>query len=475
MEYKRELSALTIGLALLAAPTAAQNWTVTVTSDGALESSDLNNAAVNSVTDPTAANLTVNCQTTSRCDDLQVELRQQSGFRQPLGRLTDTSTFLVPAGPLQGQVMDLAFDLGNRELGSFRVTAEPPPTVSVTSVPSPAVAVNTTTGTAAANNNSNLPTFAEMITASCPDLTITVHKGKPCVEITGSDIAIGYDAKGNCGAMVVSPTGRVLARAVDTFDENDELRVIVYGDVLLLPTLKVERTSAFRDVQTLRIVGQGSTVPQQLITNQAGAVCGTLEFRLADFAPGQGKFQISSYQNDEWVALGSGDFNVDPLYSGMFSLGGAWTDLVDPDFKLAANGSGGNVIAVGGSGKNELLYTLFYTPFVWGKRDLEKRVPWYGHINPSFGIVPQKVDENAMVGITIDLPQGLLFTFGRHYRRITVLPDSTGLTPGSPFMGTAAEIPTASKWRDDNFFAVTIDLRAAVQLFTAAFGGGGNQ
>jgi hypothetical protein len=277
----------------------------------------------------------------------------------------------------------------------------------------------------------------------------------------------GYDAEANRGEIVVTPVGNVLARALDTFDENDTLIVKVVGDVELLPLIKVERTSAFRDVGTVRIVGAGEPIPQ--IARQAGG-CGVQQFTLNDFAPGRATVQISALQGTQEVPLGTFDFNVNPLYTGMFTLGAAWTNLVDPGFKLVSEG-GQTVIGVGEEGDNDLLYVLSYTPFVWGKRDLEKKIPWRERFNPMVGIAVDDVQDNAFVGISADLPAGIVLTFGRHFRRITVL--NPGLSVGDPFTGTADQLPTAKEWENENFFGLTIDLRAMVQLLRAAGGTGG--
>jgi len=57
---KRALAGLILSLA--AAPVAAQSWAVTVTSAGTLQSSDLQQSAVNQVTG-TAATVSLTCQT----------------------------------------------------------------------------------------------------------------------------------------------------------------------------------------------------------------------------------------------------------------------------------------------------------------------------------------------------------------------------------------------------------------------------
>jgi hypothetical protein len=453
VSVKQELAALMTGLAVLAAaPAVAQTWQLTVSSGGqAVSSSDLGRTPPNQITGA-AATVQVTCQTAADCAKVGLQLEKNGAVALTLGRSpAGSNTFSVPAGPVRGSVMDLAVTFQGQKIDSFPVTAQSGGGTPPASPP------------AGDEDDSTLdagppPPLAQMLITPCPSISVPV----------------GYDARRNLGAILVTPTGNVLARGVNTFDENDKLRVIVYGDARLLPLLKVERTSAF-NVPTVRVVGAGLTVPQQLIAREGAGVCTTAEYLLSDFAPGEATVQISALQGTDFVPLGTIDFNVDPLYTGMLSLGAAWTKAVDPGFKLAANNSG-PVIALGEEGNNELLYTLFYTPFVWGKRDLEKTIPtsrWYKRINPTVGIVPQDLQENALVGITLDLPAGFLVTFGRHFRQITVLPEDTGLTVGSPFSGTADQLPTAQSWEDSSFFAVTVDLRAILQLFTAALGSGG--
>ena len=72
--------------------------------------------------------------------------------------------------------------------------------------------------------------------------------------------------------------------------------------------------------------------------------------------------------------------------------------------------------------------------------------------------------------MSVDLPAGIVLTVGRHFGKVTTLPASSGLHVGSPFTGTADQIPTAKEWKNDNFWSVTVDLRAIVQLFRVAAG-----
>jgi hypothetical protein len=448
-------TALILGLAALiaphlAVPGMAQTWSITIAPGGSVLATNLKRTPPNSITGTTAT-AQVNCQTASDCANVGLQLEKNGAVVMTLGRSpAGSDTFPVPASAVQGTVMDLAVTFQGQKIDSYPVTAGASGSSggSTGSTTTP----GGTPGTPAQPASVGGTPLAEMLATTCPEETVSLH----------------YDAKANLGEILVTPAGNVLARAVDTFDENDKLRVIVYGDARLLPLLKVQRTSAF-GVQTVRIAGAGLTVPE-LVARQAAGVCTTAEFMVSDFSPGQATVQMSALQGTTWLPLGSFDFEVDPLYTGILSLGAAWTDLVDPGFKIASNGSG-TVIALGESGKHDLLYTLLYTPYVWGRRNLDRKIPtrqWYKHVNPSIGIAPQNLDENAFVGITIDLPAGFLFTFGRHFRQVATLPASSGLTVGSPFTGTADQLPTTQSWKNDNFFAVTVDLRAIVQLFAAA-------
>lgn len=434
MKAGRTLALWLLGM-LVAGTALAQTWSITVKPGNAVES-DLATDRVNLMTGATA---TINVQCDAGVDCSQIGLQLESGGAV-LTTLTPSGsgssrTFTLGSGSVVSTGTDLVLTSGGTRIASFRIGTIPS---SGGTTPQGGTTEGGTT------------VLSDLLRTSCPG-TFTA----------------GYDAKANRGEIVVTPVGNVLARALDTFDENDTLIVKVVGDVELLPLLKVERTSAFRDVGTVRIVGAGEQIPQ--IARQAGG-CGVQQFTLNDFAPGRATVQISALQGTQEVPLGTFDFNVNPLYTGMFTLGAAWTNLVDPGFKLVSQG-GQTVIGVGEEGDQDLLYVLSYTPFVWGKRDLEKKIPWRERFNPMVGIAVDDVQDNAFVGISADLPAGIVLTFGRHFRRITVL--STGLSVGDPFTGTADQLPTAKEWENENFFGLTIDLRAMVQLLRAAAGTGG--
>lgn len=421
----------------------AQSWTITIGADKKVASTTLQQGRVNIVTQDQAT-VNVQCQGVD-CTRAGLGLLIGGALTNlnPTAQSAASSTFVVPkSGVTNGSSLAVTFEGAN--IGSFLVGPDGGSGAGGTP----------TGGSSTTTSSSNTPTLAQLLALPCP-----------------GTYEAGYDEKKNEGEIVVTPLGVILASGLDTlFDENDTLIVRVVADNRLLPLLKADRTSAFRNVTSVQILGSGETVPT--LTRQAGLVadCDERRFVLENFAPGQGKVQISALQGSQLTPTGSFDFNVNPLYTGMLTLGAAQTNVVDPGFKLASVG-GQTVIAAGEEGDQDLLYTLFYTPFVWGKRDVQKEVRWYKHLNPTIGIAPEDVTENAFVGITADLPAGFALTFGRHFRQVEVL--TQGLTVGSPFSGTADQIPTAKEWEDDNFWAISIDLRAMVQVLSAAFGSGG--
>jgi hypothetical protein len=422
----------------------AQNWTITIGPNNAVTST-LQEGTVNVITQ-NQGTVSVACQSGVDCSRIDLRLALDGApvaNLNPSASSASSRTFTIPQSAVSPGT-DLVVLFAGNAIDSYQI------------------APAGTGGALNAGGDSsgpppppeNLPSLAELLALVCPG-TYTVP---------------AYDEKGNRGEIVVNPLGTVLASNLGTqFDEGDSLLVRVVADQRLLSLLTVARTSAFRNVAAVQIVGGGQQAP--LLTRQAGLVpdCGERTFLLSNFAPGEGQVQISALQGTQTAPTGSFDFNVNPLYTGMMTLGAARTSLVDAGFKVATVGEQ-TVIAAGEEGDQDLVYTLFYTPFVWGKRDLQKRAPWYKHLNPTIGVAPDDITENAFIGISAGLPAGISLTFGRHFRQIEVL--EQGLTVGSPFAGTAGQLPTAQEWEDGNFWALSIDLRVMVQVFQAAMGGG---
>ena len=447
MNVMSKAAGIVVSMGLLGATAAtAQSWTITIGPGNAVTSTTLQKSAVNVITQ-SQATVNVECQSGIDCSQADLHLELDGALVADLGPPTSSAvglTFTIPQSAVS-QGTDLAVLFNGNKIDSYQIA--------------PAATDSAPLGGAAQQPNlpspDPPPTLAQLLALPCP----------------GTYKVPAYDEKGNLGEIVVNPLGTVLASNLDTlFDENDSLIVRIAADKRLLPLLTAARTSAFRDVTAVQIVGSGQQAP--LLTRQAGLVpdCGEQKFLLSNFAPGEGQVQISALQGTQLTATGSFDFNVNPLYTGMLTLGAARTDLVDAGFKIASVG-GQTVIAAGEEGDQDLIYTLFYTPFVWGKRDLQKRVPWYKHLNPTIGVAPDDITDNAFAGVNADLPAGISLTFGRHFRQIEVL--EQGLAVGSPFAGAADQLPTAQEWEDGSFWAISIDLRIMVQVLRAAAVGGG--
>jgi hypothetical protein len=283
-----------------------------------------------------------------------------------------------------------------------------------------------------------------------------------------------YDAVNNKGYVVLTPTGRILHKDLDLFDENDTLVVTIVGDKELLSQLKVKRISPFRRKGIVRLVGEEVELP---IERKALEEPGLEVFKVQDFEPGKGEIEISVIGDPDRV-IGTFEFNVNPLYTGIISYGGVWTRAVDPDYKLVTGETeeAENILIEGNAGERDLHYALLYTPYIWGKRDLEKIYPilsWYKYINPTVGIVPNDITNHALLGVSIDLPiGGTLFTIGLHISRIDELAKDTKAEVGKPYAaGKDADdvkLPTSREAGKYFFYAVSVDLRAAVKVVKAA-------
>jgi hypothetical protein len=286
-----------------------------------------------------------------------------------------------------------------------------------------------------------------------------------------------YDLEGNYAEFVTNALGTVLGgpptRDGEVVDEDDTVfvRVLVHPD--LYPYLRVKRTSDTRTLGTLNIAGQGVKLERQSEGGEAAAripVCKVFNARLTDFKAGTGKVRISAQIGDEDKELGTFEFAVSPIYHGILSFGPFTSNVVNDSFKLVESG-GQSIIAPGEEGEDETSYAIWYTHFVWGGRDLEKKPRrWYHRINPSIGIVTNHLDEHALAGVSIDLGAFVLVA-GSHFARTTVLSRASGLEVGDEFTGAADAIPTATKWKSSSYYGVSVDLRAAAALIKAAFSG----
>jgi hypothetical protein len=446
----------------------AQNWTITIGADQKIASTTLQTSKVNIVTQDQA--VTVTCPGGGvDCSNVDLHLVNNALDLTASSSSATSATFTIPkSGVSNGTKLAVTFPKrpNGTEIGSFPLGTDGVPSLGSNQQPP-----------------STAPTLAQLLALECPgNYTAGYHEPtreerkqkREEAKQNGTKTSSWWANPQAAGGIVVTPLGDVLSSGLDTlFDENDVLVVTVVADKRLLPLLTVDRTSAFRDVTAVQILGAGQTAPDLARQSAPVADCGTREFRLENFAPGQGKVQISALQGTTPTPIGNFDFNVNALYTGMLTLGAARTEVVDPGgFKLASV-AGQMVIAADedGDGDDDLVYSLFYTPFLWGKRDVQKSVPFWQHLNLSIGVAPEDITQNAFAGITADLPAGIAVTWGWHFRQIETL--TQDLTVGSPFTGTADQIPTTKDWDDGKFWAVSIDLRAMVQVLRAALGTGG--
>jgi hypothetical protein len=152
----------------------------------------------------------------------------------------------------------------------------------------------------------------------------------------------------------------------------------------------------------------------------------------------------------------------------MFSFGAVSGKRLTQSFGLSPQGDH-NVIVSTAEGDREISYAVFFTPFLWKRRDVEKQIAWWEHINPTVGIATTNVLDNAFVGVSFDY-KTLVFTGGVHFQRVDTLSADSGLALGSPFSGTTDKIPVAKRWDHQAFVGVSIDLRAAA-AFLKTLGG----
>lgn len=421
-------------VAALAHDLPAQVWTLTLSQNGSkAESDELKTDKVNLVDGHVA--LVVQCGDTTDCQKVEISLIQ-GGTPKPMmtAKSPKAASVQLAAADITAPDAKLEVRYGNT-LRDYLIGA----------------------GGGGGNNGpiaEAAPDLATMLATQC--------EGK---------YTAAYNRKENRGTIVVTPLGVVLARPPEPFDEDDVVEVRVVGDKELLPKLVVTRKSPFRQVREVRVVGE--EVEKMLrFAAKAPRPCSERTFELTDFDPGRGEVEIAVAEPAK--TLGSFDFQVDPLYTGMFSFAAVWTKQTENSYVIVPRADK-RVIALGNAGDHDMVYSVFFTPFVWGKRDLQKPPTarqWYQHINPTLGMALSNPGDQAFAGVTIDLPGGIGVSGGEHFRRVSVLAGESGLAPGSEFSGTADQLPLVKRWEHDHFVAFSVDLRVAVNLIKQASGGG---
>lgn len=302
------------------------------------------------------------------------------------------------------------------------------------------------------------------------DLQSLIGRSCPKPDIRGD----AYSASGNLARVVATPRGMLLTQMPPNIDENDTIEVDVWGDPAVVDNLVLRRTSDGRQLQ-FRIAGSDAGFNPndfakhgKATTEPPQSPCKLHPFFLDGFAPGRGQITITLYEGKTGTDLGTIDFLVDPLYSGIFSFGAIWTGAQKHAFTVLP---GSNIISDTEDGNHRLDYILFFTPYVWGKRDIEKGTEhWYEHINPTVAVALSDLTDNGIAGLSVDLLDGIIFTAGVHVRRVTELDPNSKLKTGGTFMGTTGDLPLAHTWETGSFVGVSVDLRAAVQLTRLVLG-----
>lgn len=299
------------------------------------------------------------------------------------------------------------------------------------------------------------------------DLSIAELLLNPCTkrpaEITPP---VGYYRREDTIVVRVTPRGTVLSAPTEKMDENDLMVVHVLADPRLRGHLEVKRKSPIRTAGSFDVVGSGTPIQLPEGRAQAGLLdfppCIDHPFVVQDFASGTGEVEIKVTEGPEQLTS-SFDFIVHNLYHGMFSFGPLRSEVSQDAFSLAPRGDE-QIIVFSENGGEDVFYSVLFTPFVWGQRDIEKPpLKFYHRVNPSFGVTLDDFSDNALAGISVDLGP-FVFTGGVHFARVRKLSEKSGLSEGDPFAGEASEIPTTLHWDHGAFVGVSIDLRAASQL-----------
>lgn len=279
--------------------------------------------------------------------------------------------------------------------------------------------------------------------------------------------------------FVVSMFGNVVARPPVAVTEDDDVLVRVLTDPTVAKGISVHRISAARRLGELRVIGGTQTASATAVNRVFAAARAPkcyVDAVLGDFEAGLGEVEIRHILSDQaevkQLTLGAFNFNVEPLYAGMFSLGPVVTDLPEPKFSVATNSAGGSYVSVAESGNDRILYALIYTPFVRGKRLGEPALrwelkSWWHRINPMFGVVLNDISRNALVGVSLDFPFGIVAHYGAHMGRTSEIDPESGLAAGSA-IASDGTIPVIRRWNTDRFLGLTLDARVALKLIGLA-------
>jgi hypothetical protein len=300
-----------------------------------------------------------------------------------------------------------------------------------------------------------------------PATSLAGNPIEPCRE--------SYGTSDDHAVIVASAPGNVLLSTAREIDELDSVTVYVRSAPDVLAHLRIRRTSTIRGTTAFSVAGSGTSIPTFPLDAMARSReeeeaegCWETHAVVRDFAPGAGVIGIEYLQGTggeyKASAVSSLEVPVLPMHHAGLSLGVVSTSLRDPTYQLVGTDS----VVTRTAGGRRYLYSVLLTPFILGRRNVERSADeWYQHVSPTFGVVLNHIQDNALVGVTVDMPAGTYFTYGWHFGRVTRLSDN-GPREGDKLKGTGQVIATHRSWRSQNFVSFTVDLRAAAALLKAA-------
>ena len=275
-------------------------------------------------------------------------------------------------------------------------------------------------------------------------------------------------------AYVLWADGTPIAAPITSPVEGMAIRFYVLGEQSVLSHLSVKRKSALRIVTISNVAGGGTPLPPKTDFNPQGRqliTCGVDTTTIGDFASGDAQIEISALDDDGTTHVeNTFDFNVHALYTGAYALAAISTNVANPSFGKAFNGTD-TVVTATDDGRHRVLYAMTYTPFVWGRRDITRPTArWWEALNPMVGVVLNDIPNNAIIGVSYDVGNLLYATGGLHAARVSTLDQTAGAVLGQPYENRAATVPTVKRWEYGWFGGASIDLQGAVGLLKAALG-----
>lgn len=374
------------------------------------------------------ARMTVTCSAPLDCGKLSAARVGAAGSFGRSAPVDNAVTFTVPADAAATEAFPVRFTLDGKQASSL-LTLQP-------------------TKAADGDDPPEAPSANDLAMIRCPRIPLAA----------GADFYL--DGRGN----LLAPPTRPL-------DEGDTVVVAIYADRRLHDQLRVRRSSATRQVVLTRILGEGTTkaeLTREAFTEAVAPDCVPLAYTMADFASGEGKFEVAALGSGTATTLYEYAFKVNALYTGVLAFGPVRTTLRDFTFSKVYNGQD-TVVTRSPTESGRVLYAVTYTPFVWGQRDLTVPPPRAReYMNPFIGFALNDVQKNAFAGISLELPARLYLSYGIHAGRVAVLDLGSGATVGGKFENRAADVPTQQRWSFKPFVGLSVDVLAAVQLLRAA-------